>query len=158
MPNCEFVQSAFNSINVQFLQSTQNRENASYVCDLILRKSVVQSIFRLMESKVFFFSLCLSFCLAFFLAPCMPMGPHLWTGICIIHLCTNAKRLGILDHGMLVSYPLRGDKTTLGWFYLTTHYTTKRSKSVKKGPEHNTNPSNQGRSSDFVLRPLIVPE
>ena len=25
-------------------------------------------------------------------------------------------------------------------------------------PEHNTNPSNQGRSSDFVLRPFIVPE
>ena len=24
-------------------------------------------------------------------------------------------------------------------------------------PEHNTNPSNQGRSSDFVLRPFIVP-
>ena len=25
-------------------------------------------------------------------------------------------------------------------------------------PEHDTNPSNQGRSSDFVLRPFIVPE
>ena len=25
-------------------------------------------------------------------------------------------------------------------------------------PEHNTNPSNHGRSSDFVLRPFIVPE